>query len=439
MDRQREIIEVLEEVPEENDEDGAGLHEQARQSDLVLLDQEPAWSTTNWPPLPDGWRCNHASVVVNHTHQEQNCTTSEAQTVVVLGGHYCQGPRGRFSRTITNSVLLLNLAERQRQWREGPRMNKEREYHAAIVCNGAIYVLGGDHQGELDDIERIGVQELLQHSSSTTASSISSSTQESHHWTTLNCRLSTGRQGCCAVAVHDRYVVIMGGCTRALVGGIYEWTWQDLASVDILDTSNHTVMEGPSMNIPRSRCASAVIGHRIFVLGGCKDNNYDVVIFDSVEYWDFEKPDDKDDAKEETASTTVMSSLSDGCWTTHSELVLSVPCTLHGAVALGSCLVVGINVPFLDRQIVQVLDTTHRHRAWNLPPIGNRRSGGTLVTVAHPQPLVAMIGGDGNPSCATLSIVDKNSWCFRQLLEQSQRIIDQYRLGLGPGISSTDH
>ena len=209
---------------------------------------------------------------------------------------------------------------------------------------------------------------------------------------------------------------------------------KDLASVDILDTSNHTVTAGPSMNNPRLFCASAVIGNRIFVLGGSNKENDESEgedeELDSVEYWDFAKPCDKDETKE-------------GSWTIHSELVLSFPSTLHGAaVALGSCLMVvgmhSINVG----PILQVLDTTtHRNRVWNLPPLGDGRAFCSLV-------------GSRNPSCATLPLVDKNSWCFCRLLEQPQRIMDQYRVGLvsqrnhnkrarliaGPGsISSTGH
>ena len=197
-----------------------------------------------------------------------------------------------------------------------------------------------------------------------------------------------------------------------------------------LDTSNHTVMEGPSMNVPRVWCASAVIGHRIFVVGGCEDGVDDVL--DSVEYWNFEKPCDKGDTKEETASTTnstVMSSLSS--WTTHSELVLSVPSTLNGAVAVGSCLLVlGIYSDTQESYIIQVLNTSHRHHAWNLPYTENNGFSSTLVRI---DTKVAVISEFGNPGCVTLSIVDKNSWCFRRLLEQPQRIIDQFRLGLGHG------
>ena len=79
-------------------------------------------------------------------------------------------------------------------------------------------------------------------------------------------------------------------------------------------------------------------------------------------------------------------------------------------VAVGSCLIVAGG----SRQTVEVLDT-HRNRVWNLPSLGNDRFDCTMVAVANQ---VAVIGGGFNPTCATLPLLDKNSWCFRQLCEQ---------------------
>ena len=111
-------------------------------------------------------------------------------------------------------------------------------------------------------IGRIDANDLLQ-------SSLATSNAHESHWTTLNCRLSTERTGCCAVAVHNRYIVVMGEHNCGTV----------LKSVDIIDTSNQTLIVGPNMNVPRVLCASAVVGHRIFVVGGS-----------TVEYLDFGTP-----------------------------------------------------------------------------------------------------------------------------------------------------
>ena len=190
-----------------------------------------------------------------------------------------------------------------------------------------------------------------------------------------------------------------------------------LASVDILDTSNDTVLEGPSMKVPRSYCASAVIGHRIFVVGGCGER--------LVEYLEFASLCDKDETKEkERDSSTILSALSSSGWTTRSDWMLFAPRFTCTMVAMGSCLVLA----GLGSRTVDVLDTC-RNRWWTLPPLGhcrngwNHRNGCRMVAVAKQK--VAVIGGTGirghrNDSCATLPLIldDRHSWCFGQLCEQ---------------------
>ena len=237
--------------------------------------------------------------------------------------------------------------------------------------------MGGYNGNTLDCMEQINANDLLQQSSTST------STHESH-WTTLTCRLSTGRYGCCFVTVHNRYIVVMGGWNSS----------QSLSSMDILDTSDHSVIAGPNMNVQRRWCASAVVGHRIFVVGGS-----------TVEYLTFGQPSDNEE-RHDTLSTFI-SSLSG--WTTHSHLALSDPHSSCAVVTVGSCLVLAG-----DHRTVEILDT-HHNRMWNLPPFRNDRGNCSMVTVANK---VAVIGGWHNPSCAILRLMDKNTWCFRQLCEQ---------------------
>ena len=351
------------------------LKEQAGQSGLALLEKREEWNETDWPPLEGGWRCGHATVVLDHTDKNYN-HKHKGQTVVVMGGF--QQRRG-----YVNSVLVLNLADPNKQWREGPTMNKNRAANAGVVCNGGIYVVGGVYTFSfLDCVERIDTNDVVQ-------SSLTNSTAHESQWTTLTCRLSTRRYGCCAVVVHNRYIVVMGG-----------WNSQRLSAVDIIDTSNHTIIAGPNMNVPRSHCSSVVVGHRIFIVGGSTANT-------SVEYLDFGTPSDN---KERNGTlSTFISSLSG--WITHSDLALSDPREICGVVTVGSCLVVAGG----SRQNVEVLDT-HRNRVWDLPPLqGKRMKCFNIVTVANQ---VAVIGGWHNPSCATLEIMDKNTWCFQRLCEQ---------------------
>ena len=340
------------------------LQEQAWHSGLVLLDERAEWNEDDWPPLEGGWRWHYATVVLDHT-------------VVVLGGLKQGGA--------TNSVLVLNLAEPEKQWREGTPMNKKRCVHAAVLCNGSVYVMGGfSGFSNLDCMERIDSNDLLRPSTTT-------SNSKKSPWTTLTCRLSTRRFACCAVAVHNRYIVVMGGWD----GG------PNFPSVDILDTSDHTVIAGPNMNFPRIWCASAVVGHRIFVVGGSTANTL-------VEYLDFGKPSDNEEGQDNLS--TFISSLSG--WTTHSDLVLSASGDSCARVTVGSCLVVAGR----RNRTLEVLDTQH-NRVWNLPPFENSREGCSMVTVGNQ---VAVIGGRRNLSCATLRLMDKNTWCFRQLCAQPQ-------------------
>ena len=355
------------------------LKEQAWQSGLVLSDDAAEWNENDWPPLEGGCRSFHASVVLNHP-VKTNYNNDKAQTVVVMGGR----DKGW---NITNTVLVLNLAQSNKQWRERPSMDKARYGHTAVVCNGGVYVMGGCSEDScLNCIERIDFNDLLQ-------SPLTTSNKHESHWKTLTCRLSTRRSGCCAVAVHNRYIVVMGGYNDG----------RSLSSVDIIDTRNHTVTAGPSMAVPRRFCTSAVIGHRIFVVGGCNESGN----VDSVEYLDYATPCDNHETKEQTGSTFISFSPT---WTTQSELRLSNARSCYAMVAVGSCLVVTGGY----ESSVEVLDT-HHNCMWNLPPFGNHRVGCSMVTVSNQ---VAVIGGLRNPSCATLPLLDRNSWCFRRLCEQ---------------------
>ena len=355
------------------------LKEQAWQSGLVLLNETPEWNENDWPPLQGGWRNRHASVVLDHPDKE-NDNYHDRQTVVVMGGR-------RLGQGELDSVLTLNLSHPSKQWREGPPMNRGRSGHAAVVCNGGVYVMGGYSRGLLACIERIDANDLLR-------SSLTTTTTQDSHWTTLNCRLSTPRWGCGAVAVHNRYIVVMGGRSNRC-----------LSSVDIIDTNNHTVTAGPSMTVPRQWCASAVIGHCIYVVGGEKEHGHHL---DSLEYADFAKSCYNDETKKEIGSTFISFS---STWITHSHLVLSNPRDSCAMVAVGSCLVV---VGGQGHSTVEVLDT-RRNRVWNLPPLDNHRDDCSTVTVANQ---VAVISGWGSPTCATLPLLDKHTWCFQRLFDQ---------------------
>ena len=211
------------------------LQEQAHKSGLVLLDEK--WNETDGiPPLLGGWRWKHASVVLHpsdYHHHHHHKKGGPERVLVVVGGIV----RGR-----RNSVLVLKYGtephhHHKPQWREGPPMNKRRFSPCAVVCNGGVYVMGGNSGGTsstcntFDCIERMDANDLVQSSSDSS---------NKKKWTLLNCRLSTPRFGCGAVAMHNRYIVVMGGYNDR--GGYINRVSQRkdayLSSVEIIDTSN---------------------------------------------------------------------------------------------------------------------------------------------------------------------------------------------------------
>ena len=186
------------------------------------------------------------------------------------------------------------------------------------------------------------------------------------------------------------------------MGGWNQGQGLDLSSVEIIDTINHNVIEGPSMNTPREWCSSTVLRQdRIFVVGG--------VAHGSVEYWDFPKqPFGNKETSEGTISALISSSPG---WTTHSDFVISEYWRFPNPVvaAVRSCLVVAGK-----GNTVKILDT-NRNLVWNLPPLKQIRHNCSVVTFANQ---IAVISGYWYPSCEKVSLMDRNTWCFRRLCEQ---------------------
>ena len=340
------------------------MEEQARLSHLRFSksnkDDVPQWKPDLWPSLLGGRRWFHASVVLNDEEKEQ-------QTVVVIGGQTAKGG--------TNSVLLMDLEKETKEWTEGPSLNKSRYGHAAVVCNGFVYALGGvcDHQ-RLDSIERIELLDLLK-----------SPCTNNKHWTILNCKMSTPRYGCQAVAVHSRFIVVAGG-----YNGSY------LSSTDIIDTAvqtQHIVIAGPCMMVPRCTYAMALVGDRIFAIGG--SNGISTV--NSVEYLEFMK------SSSETNADVNIVFPSSSKWKVHKELVLSVPRKLHGVVNVGTSLIVAGGYGDYYLKSVEVLDTK-RNVAFKLPDMTVGRDG--LSVVSFPDGIAVIGGRCCRDTCETLSLIE---------------------------------
>ena len=374
------------------------LRELAQFSRLAFTDgddiqEEPCWWPSEWPYIPGGGgRQQHATVVVDHPDQ------SQGQMVIVLGGQgdYCED---------LDSVLLLNVEDHKKGWREArARMNEPRSLFAAVVCNGHVYAIGGEndesHEYTLSSIERIGIRDLVDSSFAIN--------KKNQTWTTLECRLSNETSGCAAAVVHDRFIVVAGGEYRDI-----------FSSVDIIDTcskSQCSVISGPPMNVARTCFGMAVVGSRIYIVGG-RGVNYGREKHDpcyknlgSVEYLEFD-----DWLTEGPPSATPMLP-STKSWKIHKDLVLYSPRFNHGMVRVGSCLVVvgGATSDFDSLLSAEVLDT-HDNFVWELPELSIEKQGSCVVAVTTG--IVTMGGshfGEKHPG-ETLSLFDKYFLCFHAL------------------------
>ena len=359
----------------------ASIQKQALRSGLAFLgcdnkdDHVPQWSTTEWPPLA---RYEHAAVVVDHDNDQQ--------TVVVTGGYKLNNHlpyRQHEFYVVTNSVLLMTVGADEKKWEEGPSLIEKRSGHVAVVCGGSVYVLGGGPRyacsGNMS-IEKIDISNLVP--------------SKDNRWTTVSCLLSKTRYDCAATAVHDRYIVVVGGYSKSEHRKNYEL----LSSIDIIDTavdSYHATFSGPSLNVARKSCGISVVGGRIYVTGGCGDLGYGWL--GSVEYFEFN---DSPMAEFENTRTTFPSSRK---WKMLKELSLSVPRSEHDVVRVGSCLIVGGGkTEIVGRNMVEVLDTNGFH-VWHLPSL-NWQEHSTMVATAKG---IVVIGGKGDHLCTSIPLVTR--------------------------------
>ena len=121
--------------------------------------------------------------------------------LVVLGGMNELGH-------VTSSALVLPIPPRQQDlwWQYGPSLLAPRSSHAAVVCGDFLYGVGGwNGTHDVDTMEQLPVSCLFCNNDN------QNNTPNNHFCKALPCRLSTPRNGCAAVAVHNRYVVVVGG------------------------------------------------------------------------------------------------------------------------------------------------------------------------------------------------------------------------------------
>ena len=369
----------------------------------------PNWQVADWPPLPfdlsehNACDTSVASVVVQNPAAGHN-SKSGTSTVVVLSTH-----------NESNMVHFLEVDDTTQNlcWRIRPSMNRTRLSLAAVVCRGYLYAIGGmcmNSEERLDTMERIDIQELL-------GSSLhgSPSTNNQGGWTTLECHLSEKRWGCSAAVVKERFIVVAGG----------EGYMSTHTSIDILDTAASStqnpcgvsVLAGPPMNIRRTTFAMAVIGSRIYAVGGF---NHEEDVLRSVEYlelddWVLEGPEGGPQRSIVISPSNEVSFCWTNTWRNHPQLALYTPRSFIGMVRVGSCLVVagGEDGTENGSRSVQVLDT-ERNSSWELPDMIEERSGCTMV--AHSTTGIVAIGGSRSRTCERLPLVDQKSACFARCM-----------------------
>ena len=354
------------------------MKEQARMSGLVLGNNNQDEVQWNIKEYELGPRLDYESVVVHAPYDKKE------DIIVVLGGLI---PIRLYSE-VTKTVSLLNTdGSKYEQCPNGPSMNERRAGLAAVVCNGFVYAIGGWSR---DSIERIQVSDLL-------SSANLNKTEKETPWKTLKCRLST-EDSCLAAVVQNRYIVI-GGADR-------------YGNVDILDvsqTSQPFIFQGPSMNVPRIDFGMAAIGSRVYAIGGCKFLREETE-FTSVEYLDL-LTDSYNNGRDFEEPTLVSLS-----WKMHKGLVLPIPRVEH---SVGPSLVVLGGRNGHDRvRSVEVFDTK-RNKVWSLPEL--REARGLDVKAVAVFNGIVVLGGDlaSWKTFEMLPLMDKNSAVFKCLLDGS--------------------
>ena len=341
----------------------------------------------------DEGRCFHASVILSSEDlklEESNENNPHNECMVVMGGRLANG-------LSCNSVGFLSdpigSSTQEPEWRQGPPMNESRSGLASVVVNGVLYAIGGRNESHipLDTIESIPLPQLMAHtkkenSDNGTTMRTSSSwlllqkyleQEDINGWKTLEwCRLSCPRgDGCMAVVVHDRFIVVLGG------------TDHDGDTVDVIDTLTNQVYPGPALNFIRSYGGAQVVGDQIWVLGGTSQHS---CCLDTVESIQFHLGEDE---RNDNKSTSLLC-FSSSSWTLHQNLTLSTARWGHGCARLGltMCIVVAGGQDKSDARLrsVEVLDT-QRGVIWSLPDMSVARNGCTLASLSRMKLLV--LGG----------------------------------------------
>ena len=349
-----------------------------------------------------GRRDGHASVVLDDN------------TILLIGGSHVYD--------ILSSTLVL--PSNSPVWIQGPDMNVKRSELTAVVCDGAVYAIGGfTHYtaafGSTATLERITIAALKRIVASPPRN-------KNDKWEKVNARLSSDRSRCAAVAVHDRFIVVMGGC---------RCDGPCLSTVDIIDTMMISTTDdyngfftpavvsaavGPRMSVPRQYFGAVVLGNRVWVVGGRDDHCNRLGTVESLSFNDWNKTNDskkeestsmdestrkKTKLSPESSSSMLFSSSSS--WTVHTKIKLAIPRYNHATCLVAKCLVVagGYGSGLCLLNSVEVLDL-ERHVVWKLPDLSFPRSQFCMVSVSNELLVLGGWSGSHVASIESLAFVE---------------------------------
>jgi hypothetical protein len=134
-----------------------------------------------------------------------------------------------------NQSYVREFDTRTREWsnEEWPSLNQPRNLFSCVLCNGKVYVIGGNyfHGGCLNSIECLD---------------LSASPRQ---WITMDQGLQTARRSCQCVAI---------GTQVFTIGGFGDRRNNKLMSVEILNTETSQLVAGPDMPQHKTFAAAAV-------------------------------------------------------------------------------------------------------------------------------------------------------------------------------------
>jgi hypothetical protein len=204
------------------------------------------WGSNSWW-VPDGtvwpWMVTPRTMAAAAGTSLKICLSvnpdSNCFHVMVTGG-YSGGALGSTELTNGNGA-----------WFAGAPLNTSRYDHAAIMVGNRYFAIGGrDSTGAaISDMEYCDVYVDTAGTWHTTA------------WTTVPMPAGAGRYGSAAAALNGK-VYVMGGAANTQVR----------SEVYVLDVATLTWSQGQNLAIPVAQAGAAVLGGRIFLVGGDKGN-----------------------------------------------------------------------------------------------------------------------------------------------------------------------